>query len=128
MTEEEFLPLFDQYHNMVYRIALVSTRSQQDAEDIVQTVFLKLLEGKTRPMPGHERAWLTTVTVNTTKNLLNILLGRRFLCIIIAQALFIFCLSGFKFIPNTPNGFEFPFIRNTFKLLSQAFDMYIYRS
>ena len=70
MTEEEFLPLFDQYHNMVYRIALVSTQSQQDAEDIVQIVFLKLLEGNTRPMPGHERAWLTTVTVNTCRDLL----------------------------------------------------------
>ena len=70
MTEEDFLPLFDQYHNMVYRIALVSTQSQQDAEDIVQTVFLKLLEGKTRPMPGHERAWLTTVTVNTCRDLM----------------------------------------------------------
>ena len=70
MTEEDFLPLFDQYHNMVYRIALVSIRSQQDAEDIVQTVFLKLLEGKTRPMPGHEGAWLTTVTVNACRDLM----------------------------------------------------------
>ena len=70
MTEDEFLPLFDQYHNMVYRIALVSIRSQQDAEDIVQTVFLKLLEGKTLPMPGHERAWLTTVTINTCRDLM----------------------------------------------------------
>ena len=70
MTEDEFLPLFDQYHNMVYRIALVSIRSQQDAEDIVQTVFLKLLEGKTLPMPSHERAWLTTVTINTCRDLM----------------------------------------------------------
>ena len=70
MTEKEFLPLFDQYHNMVYRIALVSTQSQQDSEYIVQTVFLKLLEGNTRPMPGHERAWLTTVTVNTCHDLM----------------------------------------------------------
>ena len=70
MTEDEFLPLFDKYHNMVYRIALVSTKSPQDAEDIVQTVFLKLLEGNTRPLPGHERAWLTTVTVNTCRDLM----------------------------------------------------------
>lgn len=69
MTEAEFLPLFDQYHNMVYKIALVSTRSVQDAEDIVQTVFLKLLEGKTRPAPGHERAWLTAVAVNACRDM-----------------------------------------------------------
>lgn len=70
MTEEEFLPLFDQYYNMVYRIALVSTQSQQEAEDAVQMVFLKLLEGKTCPRPGHERAWLTTVAVNTCRDLM----------------------------------------------------------
>lgn len=68
MTEAEFVPLFDQYHNMVYRIALVSLRSPQDAEDIVQTVFLKLLSGRTRPAPGHERAWLTAVTVNACRD------------------------------------------------------------
>ena len=68
MTEDEFLPLFDQYHNMVYRIALMSTKSRQDAEDIVQTVFLKLLSGNTRPMAGHERAWLTTVTINACRD------------------------------------------------------------
>lgn len=68
MTEAEFVPLFDQYHNMVYRIALVAMRSPQDAEDIVQMVFLKLLSGRTRPAPGHERAWLTKVTVNTCRD------------------------------------------------------------
>lgn len=77
MTEAEFLPLFDKYHNMVYRIALVSTNSPQDAEDIVQTVFLKLLKGKTRPMPDHERAWLTTVTINTCRDLMRWNLRRK---------------------------------------------------
>lgn len=77
MTETEFLPLFDQYHNMVYRLALTATRSPQDAEDIVQTVFLKLLDGKTRPMPGHERAWLAKVTVNTCRDLMRSLWRRK---------------------------------------------------
>lgn len=70
MTEAEILLLFDQYHNMVYRIALVAMRSPQDAEDIVQTVFMKLLSGKTKPMPDHEKAWLTTVTVNTCRDMM----------------------------------------------------------
>lgn len=69
MTETEFLPLFDQYHNMVYRLALVTTGSVQDAEDILQTVFLKLLDGTAGPMPGHERAWLAKVTVNACRDL-----------------------------------------------------------
>jgi len=53
MTEAEFLPLFDRYHNMVYRLALTSLRSVQDAEDMVQTVFLKLLSSAApRPRQG----------------------------------------------------------------------------
>ena len=69
MTEDEFLPLFDQYHNTVYRIALVSTRSKQDAEDIVQTVFLKLLQQPSLE-PGKEKQWLLRVTANECKSLL----------------------------------------------------------
>ena len=70
MTEEEFLPIFDQYHNMVYRLALSYTRSRQDAEDLVQIVFLKLLEGKSPPQRGKEKAWLAQVTVNASRDLL----------------------------------------------------------
>lgn len=70
MTEAEFLPLFDQYHNLIYRLALSYTGSPQDAEDMVQTVFLKLLDGKSPPAPGKERPWLTQVTVNACKDLL----------------------------------------------------------
>lgn len=51
MTEAEFLPLFDQYHNMIYRLALTSLRSVHDAEDMVQTVFLKLLDSDHPPRP-----------------------------------------------------------------------------
>lgn len=57
MTEAEFLPLFDQYHNMVYRLALTSLGSVHDAEDMVQTVFLKLLSSAAPPAHGKEKAW-----------------------------------------------------------------------
>ena len=70
MTEAEFLPLFDQYHNMIYRLAFSYTKSTQDAEDVVQAVFLKLLDSKHPPQPGKERAWLCQVTVNACKDLL----------------------------------------------------------
>lgn len=70
MTEAEFLPLFDRYHNMVYRLALTVTCSTQDAEDVTQVVFLKLLDGKSAPAPGKERAWLARVTVNACRDLL----------------------------------------------------------
>jgi len=35
MTDSEFLQLFDQYHNMVFRLALTMSKSQQDAEEVV---------------------------------------------------------------------------------------------
>ena len=70
MTQEEVLRLFDAYHNMVYRLALTMTHSRQDAEDITQTVFLKLLDGKSRPTAGKERSWLAAVTVNACKDLM----------------------------------------------------------
>jgi len=44
------------------------TKSQQDAEDVVQTVFLKLW--KHQPLPGKERAWLALVTVNACRDLM----------------------------------------------------------
>lgn len=71
MEKKTVLVLFDRYADMVYRIALSYLRSPQEAEDVVQTVFLKLLEGGMTVYPGKERAFLTKVTINHCKNLLN---------------------------------------------------------
>lgn len=70
MDREIVLALFDRYGDMVYRIALGYLRSPQEAEDVVQTVFLKLLEGKAVAQEGKERPFLAKVTVNHCKNLL----------------------------------------------------------
>lgn len=49
----------------VYRTALNCCRNPQDAEDVVQTAFLKLLECDTPFQDdGHIRRWLIRVTVN----------------------------------------------------------------
>ena len=61
--------LFEQYRDDVYRLALSYTKSVQEAEDVCQTVFLKLMEQK-RIEGGKERAWLMRVTANRCKNLL----------------------------------------------------------
>lgn len=71
MEQEIVLELFDRYADMVYRIALSYLRSTQEAEDVVQTVFLKLLEGGMVVYPGKERAFLTRITINHCKNLLS---------------------------------------------------------
>lgn len=61
--------LFREYRDDVYRLAVCYTRSREDAEDVCQTVFLKLLEQKTF-QPGKEKQWLLRVTANECKNLL----------------------------------------------------------
>ena len=67
----EFDRLYAAYADMVYRLALLRTRSRTDAEDVVQEVFFRCL----RRQPDfqsveHQKAWLLTVTVNCSKNLL----------------------------------------------------------
>lgn len=61
--------LFHRYKDDVYRLALSCTCSPQEAEDICQTVFLKLMEHP-RITPGKEKAWLMQVTVNQCRSLL----------------------------------------------------------
>lgn len=58
------------YADIVYRTALSYTKAQQDAEDVTQTVFMKLLETKGDfADEEHLRRWLIRVTVNECKNL-----------------------------------------------------------
>lgn len=45
MQEAELLKLFDSYSNMIYRLAFSYLRNAHDAEDVVQAVFIKLIEG-----------------------------------------------------------------------------------
>ena len=61
--------LFDSYKDSVFRLAVSYTRSREDAEDVCQTVFLKLLEQK-QIAPGKEKQWLLTVTANECRSLL----------------------------------------------------------
>lgn len=61
--------LFQLYRNDVYRLAVSYTRSPQEAEDVCQSVFVKLLEAPSIT-PGKEKAWLMQVTANQCRNLL----------------------------------------------------------
>lgn len=70
MEREALLTLFDRWGDTVYRIALSYLRSPQEAEDVVQTVFLRLLEGRAAAQEGKERALLAKITVNCCKDIL----------------------------------------------------------
>lgn len=67
--------LFQLYKDDVYRLALSFTRNAQEAEDVSQTVFLKLMESSVTP--GKERPWLMQVTVNQCRSLLRSSWWRR---------------------------------------------------
>ena len=67
MQNVEFL--FSTYRDDVFRLAASYTRNIQEAEDVCQTVFLKLLEQK-HIQPGKEKAWLMQVTANQCRSLL----------------------------------------------------------
>ena len=54
----------------VYRLALCRMQSVQDAEDVYQDVFLRLLGQEASAWDGeHLRAWLLRVTINCAKKL-----------------------------------------------------------
>ena len=59
---------FHQYKDDVYRLALSYTKSRADAEDVCQSVFLKLMQQPT--LPENPKAWLMQATANACRNLL----------------------------------------------------------
>ena len=61
--------LFQKYKNDVYRLAVSFTKSRQDAEDVCQNVFLKLMR-QPHIEPGKEKSWLLQVTANECRSLL----------------------------------------------------------
>ncbi len=68
MSVEE---VFDKYCDTVYRLAYSRVGNKYDAEDILQTVFLKLCKEKREFKDlEHLKAWLLKVTVNSSKNLI----------------------------------------------------------
>ncbi len=66
---ESLETLYCKYRNDVYRLAVSYTRNLQEAEDVCQSVFLKLMEQR-HITPGKEKAWLMAVTANRCRSLL----------------------------------------------------------
>lgn len=66
----EFRELYDRQINRVYRLALLLLGSVADAEDVAQTVFLKIWEKNPKFRDAdHETAWLLTTTRNQCRDL-----------------------------------------------------------
>lgn len=71
MDKDIFQYAVGQYQDMVYRIALYQFGVPQDAEDVVQEVFLRLYTAEKPFESGeHLRRWLIRVTVNVCRDVL----------------------------------------------------------
>lgn len=70
MTGSESLDvILDRYGNMVLRLAFSCLKNRADAEDVLQDVFLKLLEKKpVFESEDHRRHWIVRVTINLCRN------------------------------------------------------------
>jgi RNA polymerase sigma-70 factor (ECF subfamily) len=70
---QEFEEIYHKYKQSLYRIAYTYVRNESDAEDILQDVFTtRLYYKKAFESEEHEKRWLIRVTVNTSKNYLNV--------------------------------------------------------
>lgn len=60
--------VIDKYADMVYRVAVNATGSKEDAEDVFQDVFLRLVRCRNRiSNESHLKSWLLRVTVNCAR-------------------------------------------------------------
>lgn len=70
-TDEEIEDIYNRYVNTVYRIALMLLKNVPEAEDVTQTVFIKLMtSGLQFESDEHMKAWLIVTAQNTCKDLL----------------------------------------------------------
>ncbi len=68
MERQEIIRLFEAYSDDVFRLAFSYLRNRQDAEDVCQSVFLKLMRYPHPLKPGKEKAWLLTCAANACKD------------------------------------------------------------
>lgn len=68
MEREEIEQLFRAHAEDVFRLALSYLHNRQDAEDVCQAVFMKLI-GYTKPIKnGKEKNWLLACTANACRD------------------------------------------------------------
>ena len=71
MTQDEFLKTYAKYKNTVYSVIFNYVKNNEDANDLQQEVFIRLLKSDTEfDGDEHMKAWLIKVASNLSKNLL----------------------------------------------------------
>ncbi len=70
MSREEYIEIVKTYSDTVFRIAFNYCKNCQDAEDVLQNVFIKLLKSKKSfNNEEHIKSWLITVAINECKSM-----------------------------------------------------------
>lgn len=68
-AKEHIIRVVEKYSDTLIRISFSYMKNMSDAEDLVQDVFLKLMQKKPSfENDEHEKAWLIRVTINLCKN------------------------------------------------------------
>ena len=64
-ADDAFTIKYDKYGNMIYKLAFTYLGKQEDCEDILQEVFVRLLRKPPRFRDEeHEKRWILRITVN----------------------------------------------------------------
>lgn len=69
MDEQLFEELYEKYANDVLRVSYFYLGDRQQAEDVTQDVFVRLLTNSPDLAPGREKAWLLKVALNRCRDL-----------------------------------------------------------
>ena len=69
MNDEQFEALYTRYANDVLRVSFFYLGDRQQAEDVTQDVFVRLLTHAPDLEPGKEKAWLLKVALNRCRDL-----------------------------------------------------------
>ncbi len=69
MDDRQFEALYEQYANDVLRVSYFYLGDRQQAEDVTQDVFVRLLTNAPDLEPGKEKAWLLKVALNRCRDI-----------------------------------------------------------
>lgn len=71
-TQEYVSGLVEKYSDMILRIAYTYLKSKTDAEEVMQDVFLQIIDKRPDFQDAtHEKSWIIRTTINLCKNTLN---------------------------------------------------------
>lgn len=71
LSETEIQRIYETYKDLVFRIAMIRLMNEQDAYDVVQTVFLKIIDhAQIFQDTEYEKRWIIRVTCNTCYSIL----------------------------------------------------------